>query len=318
MANLRKPPIDYEKAFKFKGSFQLESEDDGVKNCTIDVDRLPDLVLTTGKIVVGDPFSIEDGQAFAKRVKLGRYCVERAARKDTHPDHPGSHWYEVAAMRVVMSRLRPVRWTPAMPSDVFSSLLASRANECCIADARSIQTVCAGDNSVFDLIEDRNTNAITLDEYSGGNLVRSGLLGNGSGPSCTFWGIDKNNDPCRLVFDFGVLSESTYTLKKIATVDELLADPVSVRTRYGEIEVSATRHKRGQELRICVYGENVKNWYDFEFSMQQSKHCTLSSSMGGCFSEKVEFRYQVASPKIPLEYPFTVKYKTGARSLLDG
>lgn len=317
MANLRRPPIDYEEAFRFKGSFQLEAEDDNVKNCTIEVDRLPDLVLTTGTVVVGDPFSIEDSHPIARRVRPGAYRVERAARRDTRPDHPGSFWYEVACVRVVVSRLRPVRWTPAIPSEVFTSLLVSRADECCIADSRSIQTACAGDKTVFELMEEHNALDVPLDAETGGNLVRSGLLGYGSGPRCTFWGIDKNDKPCRLVFDFGVLSESIYTEKTIATVEELLAEPVSVRTRYGEIEVSAKRHKRGQELRIGITGESVKNWYDLKFSMQRTNHCVLSSSSGGSYGKAVEFCYRVTSPKTLLKYPFRVKYKTGVRSLLD-
>jgi hypothetical protein len=317
MANLRKPPVDYENAFKFNGHFQIESEDDGVKNCTIEVDKLPDLVLTTGKIVVGDPFSVEEGHTIAKRVNPGAYTVDRASRKDTRPDHPGSYWYEVACVRVVVSRLRPVRWTPAMPSDKFASLLMSRADECCIADAQSIQAVCAGGSSVYDLMYgDRNTLDVLLDPETGGNLVRSGLLGYGAGPSCTFWGIDKNDKPCRLVFDFGVLSEPIYTEKTIAMVEELLAESIQVKTRCGHFEVSAKKHKRGQELRIGIAGDSVKNWNDLNFKAACPAHCELLSSNRNINGKNIEFQYRVISPKTPLECPFIVKYKTGVRSLL--
>lgn len=319
MLNVRKPPIDYEKVFKFKGSFQLASEDeDDAKNCTIEVDSLPDLVLTTGKIKVGDPFSIEDGPPIAKKVNRGTYTVEGATRRDTRPDNPDSYWYEVACLRVVFSRLRPVRWTPAMPSSIFSSLLASRANECCLADALSIQKVCGGGNRVFDLIDESGHVEVQLDAETGGNLVRSGLLGYGSGPRCLFWGIDKNDNRCRLVCDFGVLSESIYTKKIIGTVQELLTDPISLKTRYGQIEARARKYRRGQELRISISGDSVKNWHDLEFDLQQSRHCRLFSSMGGGYGKGVEFRYEISSPKTWLENLFAVKYKTRVRSLLDG
>lgn len=309
MANLRKPPIDYEKAFRYSKSFDVKLENGDRLSSTIEVDRFPDLVVPSGRIVAGDHAHVQTARPLSRKVKSKAYRVERISRRDTRQSHPGSYWYEVAGVRVLLSRFRPQSWKPAMAADKFASLLVSRTQELCLADAESMLEFRKRDLSLFDLMEDRTSLDFQLNADTGGNLIRSGLLGYGSGPRCAFWGLDRNGAPCRLVFDFGVLSQAVFAKKKIARVLDLTKRSVALKTRHGTLEASASLHKRGKELRVTVQGERIDNWYEFDFELESSSAVRMISSSGGLRGTQMVFVYEVLAAEFIADLMFAVNTK---------
>ncbi len=67
-----------------------------------------------------------------------------------------------------------------------------------------------------------------------------------------------------------------------------------------------------------ITGDTVEGLRDLTFNVHRPEGCRLLSPLGSSHGNVVELRYSVSSPKMPIEYPFTVRYKTGVRSLLDG
>ncbi len=310
--NIRKPVFDLEKAFRFKGSFEFEN-----KHCTIEVDSLPNLVLSSGKIAIGDPFEIER-VSLHRKVKPGIYAVERAARRDTFADSPVSWAYEVACMRVLFSKSRPVRWASAMPSEKFSGSIAGRANCCCMADAHAVRQLSepavSGESPVFDLVNASSDGPVILDQETGANLVNSGFLGYGTGPVGAFWGIDSKERICRLVLDFGNLSETIVTTKTVATVEELIGNSVTLKTRVGTFEITGRTVPRKKEVHIKVTGPGCTH---LEWNVQQPKRKPQLQSWVRSTSgtEALEQQFRRLHNSGPLDYPFTVTYPSGVRPL---
>lgn len=310
--NIRKPVFDLEKAFKFKGSFEFEN-----KHYTIEVDSLPDLVLNSGKIAVGDPFEIER-ISLHRKVKPGTYRVERAARRDTFADSPDSWSYAVACMRVLFLKTRPVRWVSAMPSEKFSGSIAGRANCCCIADAQTVRQLSEpavwDESPVFDLVNASSDGRVILDHETGANLVNSGFLGYGTGPVGAFWGIDSKERICRLVFDFGNLGETIQTTKTIATVEELVGNSVTLRTRAGTFEITGRSVPRKKEIYIKVTGSGC-TYLTWDVEQPKRNPQLGGDSMSTSGTEVLEHKFRRLQKTGPLDYPFTVTYPTSVRPL---
>lgn len=175
--------------------------------CTLVIRQVGNLRLSSGFLGVADFNVTSDSLGVRhRRVAPGELRVE-AAELDMRPF--GGNSTRVAAIQVVLSEGRAVRWVPANTPDGGHRIGVDSANVAIFDAAAFSQLTHAdhrriGDYEVANLTE---SSPAKLLSFAGHEhvcaIVRSGW-GDGSYPC--YWGLDEQGNPVRLVVDFLVTS----------------------------------------------------------------------------------------------------------------
>jgi len=177
-----------------------------------------DLVLPTGKIMVGDPVSSDGMLTFDLGLPAGRYPVHVVTGR---PRYLGQDWERVAWEALIVSTLPVTHWAPAVP--VGHSIEELKPGEAFIwgtdggtagfASPEAMKPMDASlskDLALYESLGEREEandwlwGFLNVDTSTGANVFAC-ESGFGDGGYPVFVGLDSNNRPAVLLSDFSVL-----------------------------------------------------------------------------------------------------------------
>ena len=180
-----------------------------------------DLVLPSGKVMVGDPVASDGMLAFDLGLRPGRYPVHVVTAR---PKYLGDDWARVAWETLTLSSSTVTHWEPAVPTghsvnelnagQVFSWGTDGGTGGFASPEAMTpMDASLQADQSLYSLLGDREEATgwvwalLTVDQRTGANVFAC-PSGFGDGGYPVLLGLDAGNRPAMLVSDFGVLEMS--------------------------------------------------------------------------------------------------------------
>ena len=173
-----------------------------------------DLVLPSGRVMVGDPVSSDDMLLFDWGLKAGRYPVHVVTAR---PRYLGEDWARPAWAVLMLSGEPVTHWAPAVPvghamkelppGDAFT--FATDAGTAGFASPETMNRVDANSQFYESLANREEANAylgvlLSVDSQTGTNLFACGS-GFGDGGYPVVLGLDAENRPALLLSDFSML-----------------------------------------------------------------------------------------------------------------
>ncbi|TMD33187.1 MAG: DUF4241 domain-containing protein [Chloroflexi bacterium] len=177
-----------------------------------------DLVLPSGKVMVGDPVSSDSMLTFNLGLKAGRYPVRVVTAR---PPYMGDDYVRAAWEAVTLSDSPVTHWVPAVPVGHNAKELkpgqafqwGTDGGEGGFASPEAMERMDAsivGDMALYDSLGNREEANrwlwafLTVDSASGANVFAC-QSGFGDGGYPVFLGLDAGNNPAVLLSDFAVL-----------------------------------------------------------------------------------------------------------------
>lgn len=264
--HLKTPATRFDLAFTDGLQFEHDSD-----QCRIQVQKISDITLPTGKIVAADPGNLDGmvDQHFNRVVPPGTYPVDLSNIVDV--DRP--HSSDTACMRVRFHDRPVVEWLIActgnqdpdslLPFEIFGygvdvgmgSFVDSAGLNALVNEAgESPSDPQAGDGSRrlhSDIFEDfyfkkvlpafessKNSFAnILLDSKTGANfVVCSSGYGDGFYPS--YWGLSADGSAACLVTDFGLLKRTVMEETLVGEIYDLLGEEIEIDCPIGRVTIS--------------------------------------------------------------------------------
>jgi hypothetical protein len=249
----RRPAANLELAFTSGRRFQRDEW------CyQMQVDRIADLVLPSGRIVAADPGNL-DGHIespFAQQVPPGAYPVDIAVRRAGKPGEE-MKLSDTACMRVQFQNAPVSEWilatTPDQnpddlaPFEIFGygvdvgmGSFADRQGLLEIQRAYTSQGKKLYDEFYFEQVlpayeaTQGRVADILLDSASGANLVVCSS-GCGDGFYASYWGLASDGSPVCLVTDFGLLTNHVHVDRDLGSLGELAGKTLSLSLPGGPL-----------------------------------------------------------------------------------
>jgi hypothetical protein len=180
-----------------------------------------DLVLPSGRIMVGDPVLSDGMLTFDYRLRPGRYPVHLVTAR---PRYLGQDWTRDAWETLALTNEPVIRWEPAIPVGHTKAELkpgyvfewGTDGGEGGMASPEAMKLMdqsIVGDMTLYDEIGERQEAndwlfAMTTVEPRSGANVFACASGFGDGGYPVFLGLDARGRPAMLLSDFGVLQMS--------------------------------------------------------------------------------------------------------------